>query len=230
MNGILSIFMLLLGGHTVTVEVQEIRKTVTEYIISRIDSTERKDAMVEFRGTLSPVTVDGERYALRVDPLEGESLRGFVTVRLEIVSQGKVQRTLALSLKVRVFGEALFTARQFDRHVVLQQADVASRAVEITDLPDDFITRFDQLDGQRTSRIVEAGCLLRKSILEQVPLVYRDEPVTLIVRAGTVRLSVEAIAREDGIAGKTIEVQKKDSHERIRAVVVDEHTVQVTAE
>ena len=230
MSGILSIIAFLLFGQTSVVGVDVIKNAVRQYVISRLDSTMRKDAIIEFRGTLEPVSVMGHGYSLRVGQEEEKILRGFVTLPVEIESEGKVQRQLIVSLKVRLFGEALFADRQLERHVTLTDENIGTRYVEMTSMPDDVITSKEDLIGKRTSRIVGAGSVLSESSLELIPLIFRDEPVVLLVRYGHVRLSIKAIAREDGVFGSTIEVQKVDSHERIEAIVIDEHTVQVTAE
>jgi flagella basal body P-ring formation protein FlgA len=212
------------------VEADEIKSAVSQYIFSRLDTAFRKDAIVEFRAGIERVSLSGRDHTLRVGLGEERTLRGIVCLPVEIASEGKVRRQMVVSVKIRLFGQVFIADQQLERHSNISDKGIGSRYMELTSMPDDVILSKDQLYGKRTSRIVGAGSVLRESSLELIPLVVRDESVTLIVRTGHVRLSTTAVAKEDGVFGSTIEVQKVDSHERIEAVVIDEHTVQVTME
>jgi len=230
MSGIFMIIAFILPGRGGMVEVSEIKSAVSQYVISRLDSTMQKDAIIEFRGGLERVSVSSDEHAVRVGMGEERILRGIVCLPVEITSGGKVERQMVVSLKVRLFGQVFVAGRQFECHANISDESVSSRYAELTSMPDDIVMRREQLNGKRTSRIIGAGSLLRESSLELIPLVLRGEQVTLIVRAGHVSLSTKGVAKEDGVFGSTIEVQKLDSHDRIEAVVIDEHTVQVTTE
>ena len=82
----------ILLGQTSIVEVDEIKCAVNEYVISRLDSTLRKDAIMEFRGGLERVSVSGSEHTLRVGLGEERVLRGIVCLPVEITSDGKLAR------------------------------------------------------------------------------------------------------------------------------------------
>ena len=230
MNALFTLAMFLLIGRTSVVEVGEIKSAVFHFVISRLDSTFRNDAVVEFRGGLNRVSIASPEHTIRVGSDHLPVFRGYVSVPVEIDGGGRIQRQMIVSVKVRLFGQVYVAKHQLERHENLTEDDVTRRLVEITFLPDDIVLRQDQLTGRRSSRMIAEGGLLRESSLELIPLVFRDERVTLLVKAGNVLVSSSGIAKEDGVFGSTIEVQKVDSHERIRAVVVDDHTVEVTME
>ena len=130
-------------------------------------------------------------------------MRGIVCLPVEITSEGKVARQMVVSLKVRLFGQVFVAGRQLERHSNISDEGIGSRYVELTSMPDDVVMHKEQLSGKRTSRIIGAGSILRESSLELIPLVFRDEHVTLIVRAGHVKLSMQGVAKEDGVFGST---------------------------
>ncbi len=230
MSGLFIIIALILPGRSSIVEVDEIKSAVSRYVISRLDTAMQKDAIIEFRGGLERVSVPGADHTVRIGLGEEHIMRGIICLPVEIASGGRVSRQMVVSLRVRLFGRIFVAGRQLESHANLSDENVTFRYAELTSMPDDVVMRKEQLSGKRTSRIVGAGSILRESSLELIPLVFRGEQVTLIVRAGNVRLSMKGLAKEDGVFGSTIEVQKVDSHERIEAVVIDEHTVQVTTE
>jgi len=230
MSCICGIASFIFFGWTNIVDATEIKDAVSAFVISRLDSTLRRDAVIEFRSGLESVKVSGSDHAIRIEPQEEIKMRGAFCLPVEISSDGKVERRMVVSLKVRLFGRVLVCSRQLDRHTSIADGDIASRYAELTSLPDDIILNKEQLAGKRTSRIIGEGSILKESSLELMPLVFRGESVTLLVRAGKVKVSMQATAKDDGVFGSLIEVQKIDSHERIKAVVIDDHTVQVTTE
>jgi flagella basal body P-ring formation protein FlgA len=82
----------------------------------------------------------------------------------------------------------------------------------------------------RTKRIVQLGSILFEDLFEPVPLVLQGDPVKVHVRSGHVRLSVDGVAREDGVQGEYIFVRVPGHGDRLRARVADARTVAVTLE
>ena len=107
MNGIFTILTFMFLGRTSTVEVDEIKNAVSQYVYSRLDSTVQKDAVIEFRGGLEGVGVPGDDHTVRVGLGEERILRGIVCLPVEITSGGKVIRQMVVSIKVRALRSGL---------------------------------------------------------------------------------------------------------------------------
>ena len=66
-------------------------------------------------------------------------------------------------------------------------------------------------------------------MFEPIPVVNQGSTVTLIMKSNNVTVKTKAIVREDGKSGDVVLVQKKGSRERLKARVVDQHTVELMA-
>ncbi|MDH3252801.1 MAG: flagellar basal body P-ring formation chaperone FlgA, partial [Ignavibacteria bacterium] len=84
--------------------------------------------------------------------------------------------------------------------------------------------------GKRASRMIREGSIITESVLEDVPLVRANRPVTIVAQVGNVTVSLRGIAKEDGCRGERILVEKADSHERLKGQVVGASTVAYTVE
>ena len=84
--------------------------------ISRLDSTMRKDAMIEFRGGLERVSVSENEHTLRVGLGEERVCAGLSVFLLRSRAAEKSVREMVVSLKVRLFGQVFVAGRQLERH------------------------------------------------------------------------------------------------------------------
>lgn len=230
MSRILAALLFIFAGRTNVVSPDEIKSVVYEYVISCLDSSLRKDAVVEFRSLPGPVRLSDSEYTLRVGSESTPRLRGNVSLPVEIVSQGNILRLAMVSIRVTTFGNALLARHRLERHTKVSDADCEVARVELSSAPADLVANASQLTGKRTRKMILPGSMLRESALEIAPSVVQDEAVTLTIRTKRVILSTSAVAKEDGLLGRVIRVQKTNSHQQIEAKVVGEHKVEIAME
>jgi flagella basal body P-ring formation protein FlgA len=154
-------------------------------------------------------------------------LRGNLSFALEVVGDGEKGRRFTVPVRIRTFGTVAISQKQLPKHAPITDDDLLFRSVETTTLSTDVITKREQLIGKRTKRIVSEGSVLSESVFESHPLVELNQFVTLMVRHGAVALSTKAVAKEDGRKGDIITVQLVDSHQRLRARVIDDQTLEL---
>ena len=220
---LLSAFVAVAGAQSVPPEA--IRDAVRQSILGRLgDGAE--DATVEFRSELRPVPVPSAGYRVEV-PKSTLRPHGTFSVPVEILADETVVRHMLVSVRVRTFGYVLLASHQLGRSAVLSGEDVIAQRMETTNLPEDAVSSPSECAGRRTTKLINAGNVLRRSFLEPVPVIHQGERVMLTLRTGTVTLRAEALAREDGAIGSLISVQKLNSRERLRARVVGPGTAEV---
>lgn len=161
-----------------------------------------------------------------LEPLPSGRWGGHVVVMADLTAPNLGTRRIPVSCTVRTFAEALVASRQLDRHADLTNGDLAARRVETTHLPEDFLRPGAALGGLRTQRIIKEGAVLYSGMLESEPAIRAGDAVTLRTRTSGVRVSVSAVAREDGRIGGTITVQQAGGHLRFRGKVIDTKTVE----
>ncbi len=94
-------------------------------------------------------------------------------------------------------------------------------------LPWDALTGLDDLVGMKLNGHLRAGRVIRRGNLSPVPIMKRGASITLAVLGKGVRLTVRAIARQDGRRGDTILVLCKATNRMLRARIVGPRRVVV---
>jgi flagella basal body P-ring formation protein FlgA len=64
-------------------------------------------------------------------------------------------------------------------------------------------------------------------MLEDLPVIKRQDVVTVVYETQTLRISTKAIAREDGLIGSRIRVRNADSQKEFEATVIRSGVVAV---
>jgi flagella basal body P-ring formation protein FlgA len=78
----------------------------------------------------------------------------------------------------------------------------------------------EQLLARSARRPIETGALLREADLKGTPLVRQGQPVELLLRRGSVQLTIRATARQEGQRGQTITVRNILTGKLVTARVV----------
>jgi flagella basal body P-ring formation protein FlgA len=165
--------------------------------------------------------------SIRVETIPGDRLHGQVTVWVSGTAADGSRRRAPIGLRVRTFDTVLVAVRPLERHTVPGMSDVERRRVETTTLPAGAVRAAEELTGWRVNRVIAAGAVVHRTMLEALPAIRSGDRVTVVARSGGVRLSVPGTARQDGCVGSTILVQREGMHARIRGHVVDAGTVEV---
>jgi flagella basal body P-ring formation protein FlgA len=212
-----------------TVQSDRIKKVVEGFVSEQLGAG-RGDWVLEFRSLPLKLTVRSSDYSVRVGLDVVPKLKGYVGIPVEVLCSGKVEQRLIVPVHVRTFGNVIVTSRQLEKHEIITNREVTLQRIETTTLPDDILIDEYETDGKRTVRIIGANSVLCRSMMENIPTVRQDDPVTVAVRTMRASVSLEGVAKEDGCVGDVITVQRVGSHERLRGKIVDHRTVEIDLE
>jgi flagella basal body P-ring formation protein FlgA len=176
------------------------------------------------------VELPGTGYEVRVSIPAGTHMRGEVRCEAEIVVRGDVVSRFPVAVVVRTIGDALVADRLLDRHATVAAGDIEVQRIETTEYAERPPDAVSELAGLRLKRIVPAGTVLLRSMFEPIPLVRSGRQVTILVRAGTIRVKASGVARGDGGKGDRVAVRPANGRKEISGVVVANDVVEVTAE
>lgn len=226
MTAFLIIMTLWFGDTMTVVKPEALKRAVEEYVRNQFRGS-AQTIIVEFRSSPNGIVVSDVGYSFRVAPEGSARLSGNVSLPVEIVVKDKVERRVLVPFKVRTFANVIMASKQMQQHTLITKENVEMQTVETTLLPQDIVTSFEMLTEKRSSRIISQGSILRESMIETVPLVQRDETVTLVVKSKGVEVTTKALAKENGRRGDFILVQKLETRERLKARVVNNKLVQL---
>ncbi len=202
----------------------QIQAAVEDLIYQRLP---REDVILEFRRLPQKLILPHGEVNLRASAADDLPFNGNRVVYVEIFVDGKRHKKIPVSLKVRTFGEVLLCRKKVDRHHVFESEDVSVERRETTTLPDDVMTRIDDVVGKMAKSIVQSGRVIRRDMIELPPVIHRGDLVIVEFSLKGIFITMEGEARADGRPGEVITVRNIRSRREVSARVVDSKTVVV---
>jgi len=177
-------------------------------------------AQMEFTPTCatSRVMVPEGQVEIRAQA-SGTAVGALRAVRLTILADGQVVRTLTVRYRLRLEVEAPVAACSLSVGSALTPASWWVQRADAAALPGRPL-RPQEMADRRMRRSVNAGAVLTTDNTEPIPLVIRGGKVMVVVHVGAIVLTCEGTAQADGAAGQSIAVQNPASKQVFEAVVI----------
>lgn len=226
---ILGAAMFFLSGVTRNIDEQEIKKVVEQFVYSRLDTSKEK-CSIEYRSVPSKVLNVPKDATLCVVVDQHTELRNGIMLSVEVSSREHVEHTFLVSLRIRRYARVLVASAKVEKREAGNLIAVNDEMMETTTLPSDVVTNREAIKDKRAKRMIKQGAVLMESMFERVPIVNQGSAVTLLVKANGIVIKTQAIVRQDGATGDIVAVQKMGSGEKLKARVIDEHTVEMSVQ
>lgn len=217
------------AGRIAIVTAGDLRQAVRQYLEQREDWTpERMD--LSFRSVPDSIGVLAPEFTLRVGMGSSNRARGPMSFVVEVVAAEQVVHRCMVTAVIRTYDTVLVADRNIARGATVTAADLRRFRVETTGIERVLATDLGLLNGKRTRRMVVRGSMLYADMFEDMPLVYQGSSVRVLIRSGSVNITTEGTACQDGRAGELIDVSVRGKAGRLKARVEDDCTVAVPAE
>ena len=143
-------------------------------------------------------------------------------LRLQFIANqfGKSIR-IPLSCRIMVTTTVLVAKNNIPRDMVFSITDCEAIKKDISGLGPEPFFSFKDLVGKKACRTINAGSILTHQMVRKAPDVYKGDNLSITVTMGNVKISVAAVARENGFKGQKIWVQNTASNKLIRVMVTD---------
>ncbi|HVN48884.1 MAG TPA: flagellar basal body P-ring formation chaperone FlgA [Bacteroidota bacterium] len=207
-----------------------VQRMVQQYLTQKAKDAGADSAIVAIRVLPDSKFLNQEGASIQLVEDGTLSPRGTCSVPFELVRSDKTISHFFVSTRVRTFGGVLLVTRQLPCGAPIEARDCELRWMETTTLPLDAVTQIADVEAMQTTRIVNAGMVLTRSVLRRIPVVKVEELVTLIVHSGNVALSARAIAKDEGAVDEIILVQRLGTHDRVKARILNAKTVEMVTE
>jgi len=113
------------------------------------------------------------------------------------------------------------------RNVTIKPDMVTQKLIDATQVRRQAATRPDQVIGKRTHRAIAAGQIITAQMLLPPYWVFRNKPVILMTRIGTIEIRTKGIALRNAVENEIVEVRNQRSGRKVRGLVVAPNTVLV---
>ncbi len=133
-----------------------------------------------------------------------------------------------ITAEVLVRQEVVLAAASLKRHHLIHRNDLALQAVYLSRPIEFYAATPEALVGKRMIRSVDQGAPISMDIVEEAPLIYKGDRVSLLINEDGFSISTMGLAKEDGFPGQQIAVMNLDSKKVVYGNVQDAATVKIT--
>lgn len=164
--------------------------------------------------------------------LRGEHPLGLVPLDITIYRDGKVEQTRSILAEVSVVRPVVMAAGAINRGQIIGPEHV-TLTEQAFDRPQRIATAAGDLKafiGQRALRFINKNELLAPKDIEPVPLILRNDLVTVTVRRGGIEIKGVGKALASAAYGQAVELRNEVSKQTFVAIVTGPKTAELAAE
>lgn len=141
-----------------------------------------------------------------------------------IATKGKKTSSSIVSVKVQLFKKLLVAAKDFERKEVLINSGFEEKVLEVSKINGTAVNKDFAISDYRAKSFIKKGEILFEEKMEKIPLISTGDKVFAEVRTGSVVVTTEALARQNGSTGDLIELVSS-SNKIIKARIVNANKV-----
>ena len=162
-------------------------------------------------------------YEITVPPKE--RFIGNVSATVDFYVSGEKARTLIVTGKVEVFGNAYMAAHPLKQNQMISSSDLEVQKINLTDAVDRFATSLDQVENRRVLRNVGVHQPLELKDLDKPLILKRGDIVKIVYEQPGLSVTAKGQVNTDGGVGDTLAVTNTTSQKKIFCKVLDAQTV-----
>ncbi|MEE4359452.1 MAG: flagellar basal body P-ring formation chaperone FlgA [Desulfococcaceae bacterium] len=217
---------ILVTRSCVIVSEKEIEEIVRNFLSGALKKKCPKAKIRSVRAEKEIVLPAGKR-SHRISLPENVRLSGKVPVSVQFLVKGSPEKEIIIIAELEIRSTALITLKPLGRYKPITEKDVEIREMDADDIPSDALLSVQDVTGKRARRKIPAETVLRKDLLEQIPLIKRGDIVRLIAESDSLRITTLGQARNKGGRGDRIRVINLDSRKMIYGEVENANTVRI---
>jgi flagella basal body P-ring formation protein FlgA len=173
------------------------------------------------------LVVPAGEVTLRVTFPENSKPAGSIPVGVSVFVDHTYFRKVWATLKAEVLQDVVVLKYAMRRHQRITAENVQTVPMNIADIPQNAITADQNIIGQRVTKSLLAGTVLRTDTVELPPLIKRGDVVILKAAAGVLQVTALGQAKSNGQQGERIRIVNIDTNKELYGTVVDAKTVRV---
>ena len=166
-------------------------------------------------------------YSYKVIPPGKTSYLGTVPLRIVFDVYGQSSKKAWATAKIEVETDAVVVQKPIDRNQTIEKDDVNIVSMDMADLPSNTVSRLEDVVGKKALRAMNPKEVLRTDIVEEPPMVRRNDVVSIVAESGALRITAKGEVKESGCRGSRIKVVNLSSNKEVIARVMDSGMVQV---
>ena len=174
-----------------------------------------------------PLVVPKGKLHLEIEKLTGGARTGRRSFRVGLFLNGQFMKTINVVGEVKAQATVTAPTRWIKPKEVVSAGDVTAIMVDVPTLTHDFILHQEDVVGKQVLRPLPPRRPIRKSLLDDPPIVHKGDRVKLEIRQGGLLVQTVGLAKAAGRSGEAIPVQNKSSGREVIGTILAAGLVEV---
>jgi len=128
---------------------------------------------------------------------------------------------------VGVYADVVVARHYLKKHREIRETDLQVLNRDLSLLPPDVVTEVTDVLGKRTTLSINRYETLRKSMVEEPPLIRKGDRVLLLVESPFFRITALGESKEEGRRGERVKMLNLSSKKEVYGRVLDSKTVEI---
>ncbi len=218
-------------AHATTMSHPEQLIDATEQFLEQAVADYLRRGDIEARHEISVNRLDPRLRLAQCDrPLEarlGGSAQPIGRVTVRVSCTGSSPWSVFVPAQVRLYRQVIVANRSLLRDSRLSEADVSLAERDVSNLTQGYLTRMDEVLGNKLTRPVQPDQVIAPNQMELAEVVRKGDQVVITARSGAINVRMPGEAMADGAPGKQIPVKNQRSGRVVKARVIGPGHVEV---
>ena len=174
-----------------------------------------------------PLPIPKGRLHLELEKLAGGARTGRRSFRVGLFINGQFVKTINVVGEVKAQATVTAPVRWIKPKEIVVTEDIIPMKVDVPSLTHDYLLNQDDVIGKQVLRPLPPRQPIRKSMLDDPPVVHKGDRVLIEVRRGGLLVQTVGLAKAAGKSGDTIPVQNKNSGREVIGTILSAGLVEV---
>lgn len=130
------------------------------------------------------------------------------------------QPTLYVPVQIKLMTEMISAARRILPGEVITEKDVYIKKFDKYQTYDDYFQEVAQVNGLVAARLISPGAIILKKSITKALYVKKNQPITLVIKTGSIEVSMSGIALMDGYLSDAIKIMNPSSKKVVDGTII----------
>ncbi len=196
---------------------EKLKKSVDEYLKNKLTQYDKYEFTI-----LKAPELEGKIEIRNETKINLGNSFAYIPIRV-IKPNSRVIQTY-ITVRLKLFKTVCMAKNEIEPGQPVSNEDVEFKLTNVTDLRGTPIESPDELKGWRSKVKIQPGSILLKELLEEIPIINKGDHITASAISGSVKVSTDAEAKQDGVKGDIIIIVTKD-RKHFKAKILDSNNV-----
>jgi len=204
----------------------KIKTVVKEYIHANAPWPQ-ENVRIEFLGRIADVSIQGERFSVKIRSRRDESFIGDSTFTVTVYDEGTLLREIPVRVRMEVALDVVISTKFLRSNSEISNDDIKLTRKWFNQVPVSAVTQIEDAVGKYLYGDVRANTEIKRSMLRSVKTIKRGKVVKMVLENGPMTIMTFGLCEEDGSRGDFIRVRNISSNKTVFARVLDGSSVRV---